>query len=305
MSPAPRMAVACLSHSTSRQGRISCTPRFHYPQRTLPAPNSLPYPPNNPLPPSTSTTTHPANQPPRSEIRTHITTLRSIPQASEYLYSFPAYTEDAYCRLDDASAECLVTATGGALTVPMFTNRRTLAGDGFWDGWREAVVTDEMPRSYVDDKKEVKSAIGKGGEGGGEERVFRKSTVSELVQTREGGRRGGAGKVGTQPRTAGVSVPRETGRSGNAAGMGTMVTMVTTAKPVVETDVPEGAQVDIDSAGQRVVGEGGEEDDVDWVDEVVVKTKVVVETIVVTELAIVTEAHGGGGMVNGSELEEL
>ncbi|OBT51025.1 hypothetical protein VE04_08959, partial [Pseudogymnoascus sp. 24MN13] len=81
-----------------------------------------------------------------SEIRTHTTTRLSIPLASEYLYLFPAYTEDAYCHLLPTSASCLVTASGGALTVPTFTNRRTLVGEGFWGGWREAVVTDVMPR---------------------------------------------------------------------------------------------------------------------------------------------------------------
>src|SRR5690349_19024749 len=45
------MAVACLSHSTSHQGRISCTPRFHYPQRTYALLSSSNSPPTPPPPP--------------------------------------------------------------------------------------------------------------------------------------------------------------------------------------------------------------------------------------------------------------
>jgi hypothetical protein len=129
-----------------------------------------------------------------------------VPHISEYLYSFPAYTEDAYCSLSGtAVAECLVTAAGGALAVPTFTNRRTLSGEMFQDGFRAAIVTKVMPTRY---------GAGPGEETG--ERGARRSTVSPLVQTRDGGRReggtemGGSGMVGGA-RTVKAPMPRMTG----------------------------------------------------------------------------------------------
>lgn len=216
---------------------------------------------------------------PSSEIRTHITTRLSIPLASEYLYLFPAYTEDAYCHLLPTFASCLVTATGGALTVPIFTNRRTLAGDGFWGGWREAVVTDVMPRSYAP----VGSEGGGGGKGEeGEERVWTKSVVSEIPQTQDvmGENQG---TVKTPARTVGGAVPKQTGGRGGARGG---ATMTTTAMPGVETD----SASDVDVAAKQGEAEiEPDEADADVRTTTKIETQDVTETKIITQTAVVTE----------------
>ncbi|KFZ04374.1 hypothetical protein V502_10198, partial [Pseudogymnoascus sp. VKM F-4520 (FW-2644)] len=218
-----------------------------------------------------------------SEIRTHITTRLSIPLASEYLYLFPAYTEDAYCHLLPTYASCLVTATGGALTVPIFTNRRTLDGEGFWGGWREAVVTDVMPRSYAT----VSPMEGGDGKGGKEERVWTKSVVSEIPQTLDAGRENSA-TVKTPARTVGGVVPKQTGGGGGARGG---ATMTTTAMPGAETaaSVDEDADVVLDG----VEADGGADDNALTTTKIethdVPETKILTETAVVTETLIITE----------------
>ncbi|OBT74399.1 hypothetical protein VF21_06813 [Pseudogymnoascus sp. 05NY08] len=226
--------------------------------------------------------------PSTSEIRTHTTTHHSIPLASEYLYLFPAYTEDAYCHLLPTSASCLVTATGGALTVPTFTNRRTLVGEGFWGGWREAVVTDVMPRSY-----------GMGGreEGdGGEERVWRRSVVSEIPQTRDVvGEKSDVGR--TPARTVGGVVPKETGGSGGAGGGGMMTTTVMPGSDTASGSATPDTDVEVGDEASAGRGEADSDTLTTTKTELqeITETKILTETVVVTEtlttieLAVVTD----------------
>ncbi|OBT86796.1 hypothetical protein VE02_04241 [Pseudogymnoascus sp. 03VT05] len=231
--------------------------------------------------------------PSTSEIRTYTTTHHSIPPASEYLYLFPAYTEDAYCHLLPTSASCLVTATGGALTVPTFTNRMTLVGEGFWGGWRDAVVTDVMPRSY---------GTGAGGEGG--ERVWRKSVVIEIPQTRDVvGEKSDVGR--TPARTVGGVVPKETG-VGAVRGGG--MTMSTTTMPGSETATSAPVAAAVADNANAEVGDGDESLGADadthtttkieiqemTETKIIAETTVVTETLTVTELAISTHTERRG-----------
>lgn len=208
-------------------------------------------------------------------MRTHTTTKHFIPHASEYLYHFPAYTEDAYCHLLSTSASCLVTATGGALTVPMFTNRRTLEGDGFWGGWREAVVTDVMPRSYA--SVGVKEGSGKGK---GEEKVWKKSAACEIPQTQDAVGEN-SGTAMTPARTVGGIVPKETGGGGSFQGV---ETMSTTAMPGSNTESP-----DMDAEIGDEDPTGREETDAHTLTITKTECEEVTETVVVTETLFISE----------------
>lgn len=180
--------------------------------------------------------------------------------------------------------------------MPVFTNRRTLAGEGFWGGWREAVVTDVMPRSYA---SALGSEEGEGGGGDGEEgenRVWRKSVVSEIPQTRDV-------VVDEQvvmkipAKELGAGMPKETGSGGGGGGGGTMTT---TAMPGSETaEFVDGALYGAE------VEPGTDEDaltttkiEVQEVTEttLITETAVVTETLIVTELAVIadTDAPVGG-----------
>ncbi|KFY12820.1 hypothetical protein V492_03650, partial [Pseudogymnoascus sp. VKM F-4246] len=166
---------------------------------------------------------------------------------------------------------CLVTATGGALTVPTFTNRRTLDGEGFWGGWREAVVTDVMPRSYssVETVEE-------------EERVWTKSVVSDIPQTRDVVGENSA-SVKTPARTVAGVVPKETGGRGAVGERGAMTT---TAMSGSETDVK------VEGGGAGELGEGDTDTLIvtETVSHEITETAIVAETVVVTELTVVADA---------------
>ncbi|KFY82300.1 hypothetical protein V500_10644 [Pseudogymnoascus sp. VKM F-4518 (FW-2643)] len=251
--------------------------------------------------------------PSTSEIRTHITTRLSIPLASEYLYLFPAYTEDAYCHLLPTFASCLVTATGSALTVPIFTNRRTLEGEGFWGGWREAVVTDVMPRSYAS----VSPMEGGDGKGGGEERVWTKSVVSEIPQTQDA-----VGEnqttVKTPARTVGGVVPKETGGGGGVRGGATMITTSmpgsetssasTTPDTNTEAEVGSEAQAGMESEGAEFESTLTttiiETHDVTET-KILTEAAVVTETLIITELAVVAESDVPGDGKTKSVKDDL
>ncbi|OBT69268.1 hypothetical protein VE03_02024 [Pseudogymnoascus sp. 23342-1-I1] len=211
--------------------------------------------------------------PSTSETRTRTTTTNYYtPQLHLYLHLFPAYTEDAYCHLypASASASCLVTATGGALTVPTFTNRKTLVGEGFWGGWREVAFRDVMPMSYAP----VLSGGGGGGGGGGKGegegggRVWRRAVVSEIPQTRDDGLVRGEMTVKTPAKTVGAIMPRETGSGGDGGGEWMMTV---TAMP--------GASV----GGDAQVVLGGVEAEIGAGEEVHTITKTVVEEVIETK----------------------
>ena len=172
--------------------------------------------------------------------------------------------------------------------MPIFTNRRTLEGEGFWGGWREAVVTDVMPRSYAS----VSPMEGWDGKGGEEERVWTKSVVSEIPQTKDAGGEDSA-TVKTPARTVGGVVPKETGAGGSARGGGAMAT---TAMPGAETaaSVDEDADVALDGAEAEAGADGNaltttiiETHDVTETKNLT-ETAVVTETLIITELAVVT-----------------
>lgn len=167
--------------------------------------------------------------------------------------------------------------------MPIFTNRRTLDGEGFWGGWREAVVTDVMPRSYAP----VGGKGGGGGKGGEEDRVWTKSVVSEIPQTQDVVGEDSA-TVKSPARTVGGVVPKETGAGGSALGGGMMTT---TAMSGAETaaSVDEDTDVALDDAEV----EAGADDDALTTTNIethdVTETKILTETAVVTETLIITE----------------
>lgn len=165
--------------------------------------------------------------------------------------------------------------------MPVFTNRRTLAGEGFWGGWREAVVTDVMPRSYApaSPSEGDGGSGGGGGEKGGDVRVWRKSVVSEVPQTRV--------VVGDEQvvvkipaMVLGAGVPKETGSGEGGGGGGTMIT---TAMPGSETAASVGGDID----GALDGAEAGADEDALTTTRIEVQE--VTETEHITELAVVTE----------------
>lgn len=171
--------------------------------------------------------------------------------------------------------------------MPMFTNRRTLAGEGFWGGWREAVVTDVMPRSYA-----TVSPV----ESGEEERVWTKSIVSDIPQTQDVVEQA---TVKTPAKTVGGVVPKQTGAAGGVEGGGMMTT---TAMPGTGTTTSAGADA---TAGPGEAELEPNEADADVHTTTKIETQDVTETTILTETAVITETIVVTELAIGSDADVI
>jgi hypothetical protein len=163
-------------------------------------------------------------------------------------------------------------------------------GEGFWGGWREAVVTDVMPRSYAMVESVEGGGKGGGGGNGGEERVWTKSVVSEIPQTQDVVME--QETVKTPARTVGGIVPKETG---GGSGVGVRGMMITTAMPGLEiTSGSATPDTDAEVADEAAVGhEEAETTDTLTTTKTeyqeITETKILTERVVVTKTLITTE----------------
>ncbi|KFY44863.1 hypothetical protein V494_01277 [Pseudogymnoascus sp. VKM F-4513 (FW-928)] len=150
-----------------------------------------------------------------------------------------------------------------------------------------------MPRSYASVETVEE----------GEERVWTKSVLSDIPQTRDvvGGN---SEMVKTPARTVAGAVPKETGGGGAVGGRGAMTT---TAMPGSETDV----KVEVGGAGGLGEGDTDTLTVTETVSHEITETKmltetaIVAETVVVTELTVVADADTGVDGRKGVVKEDL